>query len=155
FDPDAVYAAVLEEEPVSFGEFGLGGLLALPRTLSFWVMKARARNFGETGGHELLTSLMATARSDVRFHLMGHSFGCIVLSAILCGESGSGKLPRPIDTLILVQGALSLWSYCAEIPFLPGLPGYFHPIVRDERVSGPIITTQSEHDLAVGRWYPL
>ena len=43
-------AAVQEEEAVSFGDFGLGGLLALPRTLSFWKMKDRARRFGEGAG---------------------------------------------------------------------------------------------------------
>jgi hypothetical protein len=155
FDPEAVYANVLEEESVSFGDFALGGLLALPRTLSFWAMKARARHFGETGGHKLLTSLMKTAAKHVRFHLMGHSFGCVVVSSMLGGQGGSGELVRPVDTLILVQGAISHWSYCAEIPFLQGVPGYFHSIVRDERVVGPIITTQSEHDLAVGMWYPL
>ncbi len=42
FNPDAVYAAVQDAESISFGESGLGGLLALPRTLSFWNMKARA-----------------------------------------------------------------------------------------------------------------
>jgi hypothetical protein len=26
---------------VNFGDFGLGGRIALPRTLSFWKMKAR------------------------------------------------------------------------------------------------------------------
>ena len=62
FDPESVYAAVQEEEGVSFGDFGLGGLLALPRTLSFWKMKARAQRFGEGGGHDLLKALDAGRR---------------------------------------------------------------------------------------------
>ncbi len=152
FDPEAVYAAVQEEEAVNFGDSGLGGLLALPRTLSFWRMKARARTFGEGGAHDLLHALMQAGGPDVRFHLMGHSFGCIVASSILSGQS---PLLRPVDTLVLLQGALSLWSFCPEIPSAPGRPGYFHPIIRDGRVRGPIVTTQSEYDTAVGRWYPL
>jgi hypothetical protein len=155
FDPESVYAAVQEEESVSFGDFGLGGLLALPRTLSFWKMKARARQFGEGGGHDLLNTLMKDAGPEVRFHLMGHSFGCIVASSMVAGPGGRGAAPRPVDTLILIQGALSLWSYAPGIPSAQGRPGYFHPILRDGRVRGPIVTTQSEHDVAVGRWYPL
>jgi hypothetical protein len=155
FDPESVYAAVQEEEGVSFGDFGLGGLLALPRTLSFWKMKARARAFGEGGGHDLLAALMQAAGPEVRFHLMGHSFGCIVASSIAAGPAAQGTSARPVDTLILIQGALSLWSYAPEIPGAPGHPGYFHSILRDGRVRGAIVTTQSEHDAAVGRWYPL
>jgi hypothetical protein len=155
FDPEAVYAAAQEEESVSFGAPGLGGLLALPRTLSFWKMKARARSFGEGRGADLVQSLMQTAEPGVRFHLMGHSFGCIVASSMVLGAAGRRALARPVDTLVLIQGAFSLWSYCPEIPTASGRSGYFYPIVRDTLVRGPIITTQSEHDAAVGRWYPL
>ncbi len=98
---------------------------------------------------------MQAAGPDVRFHLIGHSFGCIVASAMVAGPEGRGSLVRPVDTLILIQGALSLWSYSPEIAFSPRRHGYFHSILRDGRVSGPIVTTQSEHDAAVGRWYPL
>ncbi|MGP0066720.1 MAG: hypothetical protein ACLQGP_24410 [Isosphaeraceae bacterium] len=155
FDPEAVYSVVQEEDAVNFAGFGLGGLLALPRTLSFWKMKARANKFGEHGGHDLVKSLMEAAGPNVRFHLMGHSFGCVVVSSIVAGPGGRSSLPRPIDTLLLIQGALSLWSYCPEIPTAPGHAGYFYPILREGRVRGPIVTTQSEHDVAVGRWYPL
>lgn len=157
FDPDRIYRAIQEEEAVSFGNVGFGGLLALPRMLSFWAMKDRARRFGERGGHSLLIELQRTVGADrgVRFHLMGHSFGCIVASAMLVGPADKGGLPRPIDSLALVQGALSLWSYCGEIPTAPGRAGYFHRMLADGRVRGPIVTTQSEYDVAVGRWYPL
>lgn len=157
FDPERVYSAVQEEEAVSFGGMGFGGLLALPRTLSFWAMKDRARRLGDGGGHALLNDLQraAGAAREVRMHLMGHSFGCIVASAMLAGPGGRGSLIRPIDSLALVQGALSLWSYCGEIPTVPGRAGYFHKVLAGGRVRGPIVTTQSEYDVAVGRWYPL
>jgi hypothetical protein len=157
FDPERVYRAVQEEEAVSFGSIGFGGLLALPRTLSFWMMKDRARRFGEGEGHTLLNDVQRAAQPsrEVRFHLMGHSFGCIVASAMLAGPGGRGSLIRPIDSLALVQGALSLWSYCGEIPTVPGRAGYFHEVLAGGCVRGPIVTTQSEYDAAVGRWYPL
>ena len=125
--------------------------LTLLRTLSFWKMKARAQQFGESVGINLLTKLQAAAVGrDVRFHLMGHSFGCIVASAML-----NNTAIQSVHSLALLQETLSLWSYCAEIPYVRGRPGYFHGVAANNRVSGPMITTQSEHDTAVGRWYPL
>jgi hypothetical protein len=143
------------EEPVSFGiRDWLGGLLSPLRQLSFWKMKDRGRLVGESGGHALLTALLG-ARGDMRVHLMGHSFGCIVMSAAVAGPPDGPGLPRPVQSLVLVQGALSLWSYCEDIPFRQGRPGYFRPLVVRQRVAGPILTTRSRFDLAVGRWYPL
>jgi len=36
-----------------------------------------------------------------------------------------------------------------------GISGYFHSILSDRKVAGPIVTTQSEYDYALGRLYPL
>ena len=152
FDPDKVYEAAQEE--VSFGGFNLGGLLAPLRTLTFWKMKDRAKSFGETAVFDLLRQIQQT-KAQAKVHLMGHSFGCIVVSATLAGPQGTGSLVRPIDSLALMQGALSLWSYCADIPFAKGRPGFFRSIVDGKKVSGPIITTSSTFDTAVGRFYPL
>jgi hypothetical protein len=156
FDPEEIFQAA-EEESVSFGDFSLGGLLAPLRQLSFWKMKDRARQFGETGGFKLLSELQRVAKVErgVRFHLMGHSFGCIVVSAMLGGPGGHSRLDRPVNSVALMQGALSLWSYCSGIPRAPGQRGYFHSIMADRKIAGPIITTQSEFDTAVGRFYPL
>jgi hypothetical protein len=156
FDPVRLYRES-EDMAVSFGRFDAGGLLAPLRTLSFWKMKDRARRLGESVGTSLLAELHRAAGSDrgVRFHLMGHSFGCIVVSAMLAGPRGSGPLLRPVDSLSLIQGALSIWSYASDIPSTPGRSGCFHQIVADRRVRGPIITTQSRFDTAVGHWYPL
>jgi hypothetical protein len=153
FDAEQRYQDA-QEEAVAFGVADyLGGLLSPLRQLSFWKMKDRARRFGESGGHGLVKQLQAV-RPEVRFHLMGHSFGCIVASATVAGPPRASGLARPVHSLVLVQGALSLWSYCPDIPGR-GQPGYFHPIVAGRRVSGPIITTRSEYDTAVGKWYPL
>ncbi len=54
----------------------------------------------------------------------------------------------------MIQGALSLWSYCSDIPLVRGTPGYFNRLVDEGRVRGPIVTTQSSFDRAVGTWYP-
>ncbi|MBX9253025.1 hypothetical protein H1Q63_03470 [Desmonostoc muscorum CCALA 125] len=154
--PDAVYDQVIFEAPEQRGSI-FKGILTPLQYLSFWKMKDRARRFGETSGFQLLHRLQKESTSnDVRFHLMGHSFGSIVVSAMLSGLDKKGILVRPINSLTLVQGALSLWSYCPSIPVLSsGKPGYFHNIIANKKVAGSIITTQSKFDLACGKLYPL
>jgi hypothetical protein len=142
---------------VAFGGPSLGGLLSPLRQLSFWKMKDRARSVGESAGFTLLRSLQDAVPQGrtVRFHLVGHSFGCIVVSGMLNGPNGQGVLARPVDTLTLLQGALSLWSYCDNIPDTKNAPGYFRGLVHDKKVQGPILTTRSKRDTAVGKFYPI
>jgi hypothetical protein len=157
FDPEETYQATLVADvidPVSFGGFSLGGVLAPLRVLSFWTMKRRAWRFGETGASDLLAQLQ-TAAPDARFHVMGHSFGCIVASAAVTGPPGSPGPRRKVDTLVLVQGAMSLWSFCTSIPSRPERDGYFRRLIADELVRGAMIVTTSTHDRAVRVFYPL
>ncbi|SOE96054.1 CHAT domain-containing protein [Burkholderia sp. D7] len=164
FDPQAIVNDARKERPagkeadsrvLGIADELKDALLSPLRQLSFWAMKDRARRFGETAGHWLLDEVQLAA-PKARVHLMGHSFGCIVVSAMVAGpRDGSEPLERPVDSLFLAQGALSLWSYANEIPFAMGSKGYFHRIVADGLVRGPTITTRSSHDTAVGRFYPL
>jgi hypothetical protein len=154
FDAQA-FCELVQEEPSEFGMVDPFGWLLSPLCqLSFWRMKARGRRFGERGAHALLKALQ-TAGPNVRLHLMGHSFGCIVMSAAVAGPPGGSSLLRPVQSLVLVQGAMSLWAYCSSIPSRPTRPGYFSPVIKGEWVAGPIVTTQSCYDRAVGKWYPL
>ena len=159
--PDVEGAALDPQEAIradriasSAAAFGGGsffkGLLGGLGQLSFWMMKSRARTVGEGGMHDFIGALQNAG--NARIHLMGHSFGCVVVSSILGGMGGTMKLPRPVESLALVQGALSLWSYGDKVPDSTD-PGYFHGVL-DGSVAGPIITTQSIHDLAVGVYYP-
>jgi hypothetical protein len=155
FDPEESYQAG-NEERADFGSFGLGGILGPLGQLSYWSMKKRARTVGEGGMHEFLKALQTTtAQRGTRIHLMGHSFGTIVVSGMLGGPNTSGPLVRPIDSVVLVQGAVSLWCYSANIPFRNAGPGYFSRILADGKIAGPLVTTQSRFDKAVGQLYPL
>ncbi|MFM0521834.1 CHAT domain-containing protein [Caballeronia jiangsuensis] len=164
-DQDMFDARVIAEQAAGPGEddapapgvLGLRNFALSPlRQLSFWKMKDRARTFGETGAHSLLIALQVAA-PEARIHLMGHSFGSIVVSAMVAGPGSDAPsaLRRPVDTLFLVQGALSLWAYASAIPYASGKTGYFRRIVQRGLVSGPIVTTRSSFDTAVGRFYPL
>ena len=152
FDPEAVYQACLMEELASFGSTSLGGLLAPLRVLTFWHMKRRARNVGAGCVATLLTRLQDAA-PGARFHLMGHSFGCIVVSSAVASPGPGGR--RPVASLALVQGAMSLWSFCSTIPSSPGRSGFFHRVLADGLVAGPVVVTTSVHDRAVRSSYPI
>ena len=159
FDPEAVYQSarrdVAPQGAVSFELLSRDTLLAPLRVLSFWKMKDRARIIGESAVHPLVRSMQTTTSGrDIRFHFVGHSFGCIVVSAAVAGPPAGGRLSRPIDSLVLLQGALSHWSFCSNIPEAPGKAGYFRRIISQGLVRGPVVTTQSRFDRAVGTWYP-
>jgi hypothetical protein len=156
FDPAKGFDA--ENELARGSDFGglggfLGGILAPLRQFPYWTMKKRARTIGESGMHEFVAALMSAA-PNTRFHLMGHSFGCIVVSSILGGPGAAHALPRAVDSAVLVQGALSLWSYADSIPAESG-SGYYNPIPHRQTVRGPVVVTRSIHDRAVGIFYPL
>ncbi|MEP6831893.1 MAG: hypothetical protein ABJB74_00810, partial [Gemmatimonas sp.] len=160
-DEDKQQAHATEQQPeathsglfVSLFSRARNAVLSPLRQASFWAMKRRARIVGETGGHELLR-ILQTAAPATRFHLMGHSFGCIVMSAAVMGTSDGQALPRPVNSLLLVQGALSIWAFAPDIPYREGTPGYFYPLIKNYLVNGPIVTTRSEKDGAVGIFYP-
>lgn len=150
-------AAVQAERLASAGaSFGIGdtikgGILAGLRQISFWLMKHRARTVGEQGMHQFVTQLQQISSAEI--HLMGHSFGCIVVSSILGGPDGKAALPRPVASAVLVQGALSLWSFAEHLPDAQAA-GYFHDVLAKGAVAGPVVTTQSVNDKAVGLAYP-
>lgn len=108
-------------------------------------MKARAREIGEGAGVNLLYQLQ-DASKDSHFHLMGHSFGYIVVSVMKL-KANLKNLQRKVHTLFLVQGALSLWSYAKESPHWPR-PRHFYPIISEALVSGVIVATTSQSDSA-------
>jgi hypothetical protein len=156
FDPQSSFEAA-NEQATSFGvDFNFGGLLGPLRQLSYWTMKKRARDIGEGGMHKFLNDLQeATATQNMRIHLMGHSFGTIVVSGMIGGPNAQGRLVRSVDSVALVQGAVSLWCYASAIPFPGAGAGYFSRILAEKKVRGPLLTTRSKFDDAVGVFYPL
>jgi hypothetical protein len=150
-DPQRSYEDWRDTDDVLAYSGGLmGGLLSPLRQLSFWTMKKRARSVGETGGAQLLSRLLQ-ARPGIRIHLMGHSFGCIVTSGMLRACQSSGPVA---SSVLLVQGAMSLWSYAGGLPEDPGAPGYFRPVIERHAVRGALVATTSRFDRAVGMLYP-
>ena len=151
FDPEATFEAAGDSD-FSIGSF-FGKLLSPLSQLSYWTMKYRGRSIGEGGMHNFVAALQ-NLLPNAKFHVMGHSFGCIVVSSILGGPNGNTPLPRPVDSLLLAQGALSLWAYSNKVKDV-GKPGYFNQAFLKPAVKGPIVVTRSKNDKAVGLAYKL
>jgi pimeloyl-ACP methyl ester carboxylesterase len=153
-DPQAaVNANRIVEAGSNFGVFDTikEGILGGLRQVSFWMMKNRGRKVGEQGMYDFLTNLMNAV--PARTHVMGHSFGCVVASSLLGGPDCKGKLPRAVNSAVLVQGAVSLWSWGDKVKDT-NKPGYYRNIVSTKAVSGPVVSTRSVNDSAVGLAYP-
>ncbi len=115
-------------------------------------MKNRGGRVGQTGMHDLIAALQRSL-PKARFHLIGHSFGCVVVSSILGGVKGVTPLPRPVDSVALLQGAVAFGRMPTRSP-TPAHKGYFNGVLTRKLVRGPIITTQSRFDKAVGDLLP-
>ncbi|MEJ2889215.1 hypothetical protein [Actinomycetospora aeridis] len=115
------------------------------RTLSYYEMKDRAGVVGASGLGPLVAGL---ARPDLRVHLAGHSFGARLVSFALTALEPATS---PVASLTLVQGAFSHFAFSATAPVAAGagrLAGHV------DRVHGPLVSTHTPNDRAVGWWYP-
>lgn len=123
------------------------------RIATYWQMKQRAGIIGKEGlGANILTRL-ANHANKTRINLLGHSFGARLVSFSLAGlPAPRSDSPSPIKSLFLLQGALSHYAFADRLP---------HDLTRSgalkgmaDRVDGPLLTTHSLMDLAVGISYP-
>jgi hypothetical protein len=110
------------------------------RLASVYQMKDRAGRVGAHGMSELLRAIQASTAAKV--HGAGHSYGCkVMLSAICIGPT----LARPMDSLLLLQPAVSHLCFATRVPGTNQAGGYrraLDPTV----VRGPIMSTYSRRD---------
>jgi len=158
-DPVQAYQALAEEmgsAPAGNPDFGMGdifgpiwnGAKSALRVASYFEMKSRAGTVARNGLGPLLAALHEKA-PRLRAHLAGHSFGARLVAFSLSGIASAAA--SPVASLTLIQGAFSHWAFADDsMPY-----GQAGPLVdfRD-RVHGPVLSTFSEHDWAVGIWYP-
>jgi len=122
-----------------------GGLISPFQASSFWAMKRRAGDVGERLGRECLAPLWRSFARAPRLHLVGHSFGAkLVTSAVLGGA-------RP-ESLTLLLGAFSAFAFAPEIPRFDR-PGFYHRVLAERHVHGPIVVLRSDHDTALATFY--
>ncbi len=126
---------------------------------SFWKMKGRAAIVGENGVYRFLVDVKKALRQhqqQVRIHLLGHSFGAKLVTAAIYPATISQDIERPfINTLVLLQGAFSQFSFSSAIPVETGATGYYASVMERGVVANPIIVVYSRYDTANKGYYPL
>lgn len=131
----------------------LSGFAAAARRIanftSYLEMKERAGLVGRVGLASVLLRFRER-RSDLRLHLIGHSFGGRLVTA-----AAHALPPRtPSLTLALLQAAYS-HNGLAENFDEHGHNGAFRRLISEKRASGPVLITHTKNDTAVGIAYPL
>jgi hypothetical protein len=121
------------------------------RTFTYWQMKKRAGVVGQVGVRAAVAAVQQRF-PNTRVHLIGHSFGCKV---VLAAVAGPGEpLERPVQTVVLLQGAVSFEALAEQVTGTDS-PGGYHGALDATRVDGPIVATFSRLDKACGDAYPL
>ncbi len=133
------------------GDFFTGinaGALRLLNLATYQAMKARAGKIGRDAVNPLLQRIQAAVPNALKFHLVGHSFGGRLVTAVVDGPNA-----LRVQTLLLLQAAYS--HNGLALNFEAGKNGFFHAVFDNRKVTGPILITHSKHDSAVGLAYPL
>lgn len=140
------------------GFFKIDVLLEFFRTFTFWKMKARAAIVGETGVYPFLAAVrqaIVQYNLPARVHLMGHSFGAKLVTASVYPAAGASNLPLPlVNTLVLLQGAFSQFSFSGQIPAENGAAGRYASVVERGLVANPVVVIYSQKDMANTICYP-
>jgi len=161
----AVWAAA-QAQPDNLDDFGtvgavdqsgpqaafIGGLISkldprpAIRTATVYKMKDRAGTVGANGVGPLLSDLLGAG--DARVHLVGHSYGGkIVLSA-----TAVSPLPRNVESMLLLQPAVSHLCFADQVPGTDRSGGYRSVL---QRVNKPVLCTFSRHDFPLTKTFHL
>lgn len=127
------------------GLFASRMLLQRLERLLFGQFQRRAAEVGSRGVHVLLSELMKAVPEgeSTRFHLVGHSLGCHVVTAAAIGRGPVGSLlPRKVHSMTLLQAAVPCVNYEEGGPYRP-LSSTLNP------VAGPVLATTSQSDMAL------
>jgi hypothetical protein len=127
----------------------VGGASNLLNYVTYYQMKDRAGVVGRGGVNAAIQKIHAELPA-VRVHLIGHSFGCRVVTAAVTGDTPSPK--GFVNSMSLLQGAFSHYSFSAKFDD-SNKPGFYRNLLTESRVSGPIIITHTRADKAVGVAY--
>lgn len=127
------------------------GARRLLNYVTYYKMKARARVIGKDALNPLLREIR-NQHPNLRLHLVGHSFGGLVVTATALGEAGHA--PIPVASMSLLQAAFSHNGFANKFG-KKEKQGHYRGVVTDGRVSGPILITHTQNDKAVGLAYAL
>lgn len=125
------------------GSFFSGAANAVSNLLNlttYFEMKQRAGTVGKNGLAPLIDKL---APQVACIHLIGHSFGGRVVTA-----AAANSTTNKLHSMALLQAAFSHNGFSQK------RSGFFRSVVKNKRLSGPILITHTKNDKAVGMAYP-
>lgn len=147
----ALAAAANQAAAAGIGDFLTGiraGAFRLLNLATYQTMKDRAGIVGKSGVNSLLSRIQPHA-AGVAFHLVGHSFGGRLVTATVDGPNA-----LRVKSMLLLQAAYSHNGLATNFDNR-GTNGFFHAVLTNHKVDGPILITHSKHDRAVGLAYPM
>ncbi len=142
------------EGAAGIGDFFKGvkaGAANLLNYVTYYKMKDRAGTVGRGAVNALLGKLREE-KPQVRLHVVGHSFGCRVVTAAVTGKASEPK--NFVDSMSLLQGAFSHFSFSSRFDD-SGKTGFYRNLIDEHRVRGPVIITHTRADKAVGMAYAI
>lgn len=124
------------------------GAAMLGNVFTYYTMKDRAAIVGRTGAVALVRALQ-TAAPGRRVHLIGHSFGGRLVTALANALAPSAH----VDSMTLLEAA---YSHNGMATNWDGnkTNGSFVGVLTNRAVQGPVLITHSAHDIPVGIMYP-
>jgi hypothetical protein len=133
------------------------GAKSLACLVTYYQMKNRAGVVGQCGVFDMLRRIRSDRPADgpnaLKLHLMGHSFGCRLITAAVAGPAPDSP-PIPVDTMALMQAAFSHYGFAQNYDGMHD--GYFRRVILDPvRVKGAMLITYTAKDKAVGLAYPI
>ena len=135
------------------GNFFTGTFSAARNLLNYttyYQMKERAGLVGRTGVNPVIGKIRAQS-PNLKVHLIGHSFGGRLVTAVALGPDGQAA--QTFMTMTLLQAAFSHNGFAQK--FDGSHDGFFRAVVTGQRINGPVVITCTENDKAVGLAYPL
>jgi hypothetical protein len=139
--------------------FVVDKLQQLFSVFTFWKMKARAAVVGENGVYRFLLNVkkaLSKHKRQVRIHLLGHSFGAKLVTAAVYPAASAKNIELPfVNTLVLLLGAFSQFSFSSNIPVSTGASGRYAAIIQCRVVANPLVAIYSCYDTANKFLYPL
>ncbi len=124
-----------------------GGAMRLLNFTTYYLMKDRAGKVGSGAVAQALTRIQNECAAT-RIHLIGHSFGCRVVTAAAAGAA------KPVASMTLLQAAFSHNSFSGDFDNTHK-PGGYRSVITGGKVSGPILVSHTVKDLAVGLAYAI
>ncbi len=125
----------------NLGDSIKNGAAMFGNVCTYYTMKDRAGIVGRTGAVGLVRALQAASVPKRRVHLIGHSFGGRLVTAL----ANALVPPAHVDSMTLLEAAYSHNGLATDWDGNKA-NGSFQAVLTNRAVQGPVLITHSAHD---------